>query len=52
MFDEDLTPETSIDTSYNWDTREEEWLDGTGGYENVEFSCIAYGGRPIPSIKW
>jgi len=52
MIDEDSMPETSIDTTYNWDTREEEWLDGTGGYENVEFSCIAYGGRPIPTIKW
>ena len=50
--DEDLSPETSIDTSYNYDTKEEEWVDGKGGWESVEFSCMAYGGRPIPEFRW
>ena len=52
MLDEDLNPETTIDTSYNYDTREENFIDGTSGYEKVEFSCVAYGGRPLPVFKW
>ena len=52
LLDEDKRPETRIQTSYNWDTKEEEWIDGKGGPETVEFSCMAYGGRPEPEIRW
>ena len=27
-------------------------MDGHNGYEQVELSCQAFGGRPIPEIKW
>jgi hypothetical protein len=52
VLDEDGTPETNIDTTYNRDTKEDEWVDGKGGWERVEFSCVAYGGRPIPEFHW
>ena len=52
LLDEDLNPETTLDTSYNYDTKEEDWIDGKSGYESVEFSCRAYGGRPNPVFKW
>jgi len=52
IMDEDFTPETSIDTTYNYDTKEEEWVSGKGGWESVEFSCMAYGGRPRPEFRW
>lgn len=52
MVDEDLQYENQIDTTYNWDTKEEEWMEGKGGYERIEFSCMAYGGRPEPVFEW
>ena len=52
MRDEDDNQQTSIDTTYNWDTKEEEWNDGKSSYEKVEVKCQAYGGRPIPEFKW
>ena len=52
LLDEDYNRENTIDTTYNWDTKEEEWVEGTGGFESVEFTCAAYGGRPIPQFKW
>jgi len=52
LIDEDENPETTIDTSYNYDTKEEDWIDGKNGFESVEFSCRAYGGRPLPTFKW
>ena len=27
-------------------------IDGKNGFESVEFSCRAYGGRPLPTFKW
>lgn len=44
--------ETSIDSSYNWDTKEEEYIDGKSGWERIEFACLAYGGRPVPTFRW
>ncbi len=52
MLDEELQYETSIDTEFNWNTKEDEWEEGKGGWEDVEFSCVAYGGRPIPTFVW
>ena len=52
LVDEDLQTENSIDTTYNYDTKEEEWIDGKGGWESIEFSCMAYGGRPTPEFRW
>ena len=44
MVDEDQNEmyNDDIDTSYNWDTREDKWIGGKSSYESVEFSCRAY----------
>ena len=52
MVDADDQPENSISTSYNYNTRQEEWIDGKSGWERVEFGCKAFGGRPIPTFRW
>ena len=53
MVDEDQNEmyNDDIDTSYNWDTREDKWISGKSSYESVEFSCRAYGGRPVPTFR-
>lgn len=52
MLDEDLNTENSLDTTYNYDTKEEEWVSGKNGWESVEMNCMAYGGRPLPTFLW
>jgi len=42
----------NYDTSYNYDEHEEEWISGKSGWEQVEISCAARGGKPPPTIYW
>jgi len=52
IVDQNRNPVTSIQTSYNWNDREEDWEDGKGGYENIQLYCQAFGARPSPTFKW
>ena len=52
LVDEEYQYETSIDTTFNYDTKEEEWVESKSGFESVEFSCDAFGGRPRPQFVW
>jgi len=50
--DQDQNPVSTIQTSYNWNDREEDWEEGKGGYESIQLSCQAFGARPNPVFKW
>ena len=50
--DSDRNRISNLDTTYNWNDREDDWEDDKGGYENVELYCFAAGGRPRPIFKW
>ena len=43
---------SSIDTSYNYDDKQEDWEDNKSGWETVELVCYAAGGRPLPKFTW
>lgn len=42
----------TLDTSYNYNIKKEEWESGKSDWENLEFKCTAYGGRPTPKFLW
>jgi len=42
----------SLETSYNYNSKEEKWEAGKGDWETVEFRCQALGGRPQPKFQW
>ena len=43
---------SSLDTSYNYNDKQEDWEDGKSGWETVELVCYAAGGRPVPRFTW
>ncbi len=54
MFDIDDTEvdHSDVDTTYNYNERQNDWEEGKTGWENLEFSALAYGGRPEPTFTW
>jgi hypothetical protein len=52
MTDEDNNDISSFDTSYNYDDRNDKFVEEKTGYENVILKCGALGGRPQPTFKW
>jgi len=38
--------------NYNWNTKRDEWVDGTGSYERLELKCLSQFGRPQPRLIW
>lgn len=49
---QDVEIRNAIETSYNWNTKKEEWESGKSDYETMEIRCQAYGGRPVPNFIW
>ena len=43
---------TYIETSYNWNDRENDWEEDYRSFETLEFYCFAAGARPRPTITW
>lgn len=41
-----------LETSFNYDTHRDEWIEGKSSYEKVEISCAARGATPAPTIYW
>ncbi len=41
-----------IDTTYNYNERNNDWEDDKTGWETLEFIARAYGGRPEPIFHW
>ena len=52
MRDEDNNEISNWDTTYNRNDKQNKWEKGKSNWESVEFTCSAYGGRPIPTFKW
>lgn len=52
MYDEDMNQIDDWDTQYNYNDKQKKWMKGESGWESVEFTCAAYGGRPEPTFKW
>ena len=50
--DGNRVPVSSIDTSYNYNDKEDHWEDGKSTWENVTLLCYAAGGRPLPRFSW
>ena len=42
----------NIDTKYNYNDRNDDWEDDVTGWETLEFTALAYGGRPEPTFNW
>ena len=42
----------SVDTTYNWDDRNDDWWGDYSNYENLVLTCGALGGRPEPTFLW
>lgn len=53
MFDEDenIITNGDFDTTYNRNDRQNKWEKDKNGWETVEFSCRAFGGRPEPEFR-
>lgn len=49
--DNDVDGDT-IQTSYNWNTKQKDWEQGKGSYETLELKCIGSYGRPRPTFAW
>lgn len=41
-----------FETTYNYNERQNKWEKDKNGWETVEFTARAYGGRPQPVFKW
>jgi len=41
---------TRVTYNYNWNTKRDEWVDGTGSYERLELKCLSQFGRPQPRL--
>ncbi len=52
MRDEDNNDVTSVESTYNYDNRNDEFIEGKSGYETVILKCGAQGGRPEPEFTW
>ena len=42
----------SVDVTYNWDDRNDDWWGDYTNYENLVLTCGAQGGRPEPTFLW
>ena len=42
----------SVDTTYNWDDRNDDWWGDYTNFENLVLTCGAQGGRPEPTFIW
>ena len=42
----------SVDVTYNWDDRNDDWWGDYSNYENLVLTCGAQGGRPEPTFLW
>ena len=42
----------SVDVTYNWDDRNDDWWGDYTNYENLVLTCGAQGGRPEPTFVW
>ena len=50
--DEERNEVDDWDTTYNYNERQQKWEKDKSNFESVEFTCLAYGGRPEPTFRW
>ena len=52
IMNEDDNEVSSVDATYTWDDRNDDWWDDYSNYENINLICGAQGGRPEPTFIW
>jgi len=52
VINDDDNEVSSVDVTYNWDDRNDDWWGDYTNYENLVLTCGAQGGRPEPTFIW